>query len=217
MLKKIAALLFSFNLIISAPSFAAENTLVAVKTDLGSFIIEVYPKAAPKTAQNFLDYVDSKFYDGTIFHRIVPGFVVQGGGMTFDFAEKETRKPVVNESINGLKNDYKSVAMARQQDPDSATAQFYINLQNNPGLNATETKPGYTVFGKVVAGIEVIEKIAQEPRGMFKAFPEAPNYAVRILSAARTDAGSLSKLIEAQNTPKPSSIKDALVPINEAQ
>ena len=217
MLKKIAVLLFSCNLVVCASCFAAENTLVAVKTDLGSFIIEVYPKAAPKTAQNFLDYVDSKFYDGTIFHRIVPGFVVQGGGMTFDFAEKETRKPVINESINGLKNDYKSVAMARQQDPDSATAQFYINLQNNPGLNATETKPGYTVFGKVVAGMEVIEKIAQEPRGMFKAFPEAPNYAVRILSASRTDAASLSKLVEAQNTSKPSSLKDALVPINEPQ
>lgn len=217
MLKKVAVLLFGFNLLISVPSFAAENALVAVKTDLGSFIIEVYPKAAPKTVQNFLDYVDSKFYDGTIFHRIVPGFVVQGGGMTFDFAEKETRKPVINESINGLENDYKSVAMARQQDPDSATAQFYINLQNNPGLNATETKPGYTVFGKVVAGMEVIEKIAQEPRGMFKAYPEAPNYAVRILSATRTDAGSLNELIQAQNTPKPSSIKDALVPMNEPQ
>jgi cyclophilin family peptidyl-prolyl cis-trans isomerase len=84
-------------------------------------------------------------------------------------------------------------------------------------LNATETKPGYTVFGKVVAGMDVIEKIAQEPRGMFKAFPEAPNYAVRILSATRTDAGSLDALIESQNTPKPSSIKDALVPINDPQ
>jgi peptidyl-prolyl cis-trans isomerase A (cyclophilin A) len=217
MLKKLVKLLFGFSLIASAYTHAVENTLIAIKTDLGTFIIEVYPKAAPATVQNFFAYVDSKFYDGTIFHRVVPGFVVQGGGMTFDFAEKETRKPIVNESVNGLKNDYKSVAMARQQDPDSATAQFYVNLQNNPGLNATETKPGYTVFGKVVVGMEVIEKIAQEPRGMFKAFPEAPNYAVRILSAVRTDASSLNTLIESQNTPKPSSIKDALVPINESQ
>jgi len=215
MLKKFVSLLFGFTMFASFQVSAAENTLVKIKTDLGTFVVEVNAKAAPVTAQNFLDYVDAKFYDGTIFHRVVPGFVVQGGGMTFDFAEKETRKPIVNESVNGLKNDYKSVAMARQQDPDSATAQFYINLQNNPGLNATETKPGYTVFGKVVAGMEVIEKIAQEPRGMFKAFPEAPNYAVRILSATRTDTSSLNSLIELQNAPKPSSIKDALVPVNE--
>lgn len=217
MFKKLTSFLLSLSLITGTYAYATENTLVAVKTDLGTFVIETYPKAAPKTVQNFLGYVDSKFYDGTIFHRVVPGFVVQGGGMTFDFAEKETRKPVVNESISGLKNDYKSVAMARQQHPDSATAQFYINLKNNSGLNATDSKPGYTVFGKVVAGMEVIEKIAQEPRGMFKAFPEAPNYAIRVLSATRTDANGLRTLIEAQNKPKPSSIKDALVPINESQ
>jgi len=217
MLKKIVNLLVGFSLVASAHSYAAENTLVAIKTDLGTFVVEVYPKSAPVTTQNFLGYVDAKFYDGTIFHRVVPGFVVQGGGMTFDFAEKETRKPIINESVNGLKNDYKSVAMARQQDPNSATAQFYINLQNNPGLNAVETKPGYTVFGKVVAGMEVIEKIAQEPRGMFKAFPEAPNYAVRILSAARTDTSSLNTLLESQRVIKPSNLKDALVPINEPQ
>ena len=217
MLKKIVNLLLGFSLAASVHAYSAEDTLVAIETDLGTFVVELYPKSAPITVQNFLGYVDAKFYDGTIFHRVVPGFVVQGGGMTFDFAEKETRKAIINESVNGLKNDYKSVAMARQQDPNSATAQFYINLQNNPGLNATETKPGYTVFGKVVGGMEVIEKIAQEPRGMFKAFPEAPNYAVRILSAARTDTSSLNTLIESQNTPKPSSIKDALVPVNEPQ
>lgn len=217
MFKKLIILFFGICISVSMHTHATENTLVAINTDLGTFVIEVYPKSAPATVQNFLGYVDSKFYDGTIFHRVVPGFVVQGGGMTFDFAEKETRKPIVNESLNGLKNDYKSVAMARQQDPDSATAQFYVNLQNNPGLNGTETKPGYTVFGKVIAGMGVIEKIAQEPRGMFKAFPEAPNYAVRVLSAARTDASSVNKLIESQNMPKPSSFKDALVPINESQ
>ena len=217
MMQKLIGLMLGVSLIFSTAAQANENTLVALKTDLGTIVIETYPKSAPKTVENFLEYVDSKFYDGTIFHRIVPGFVVQGGGMTFDFAEKETRKPIVNESINGLKNDYKSVAMARQSDPDSATAQFYVNLQNNSGLNATETKPGYTVFGKVVAGMEVIEKIAKEPTGMFKAYPEAPNYAVRILSAARINANELNTLIELQNAPKPSSFKDALVPMNEPQ
>jgi peptidyl-prolyl cis-trans isomerase A (cyclophilin A) len=195
---------------------AAENPLIAIKTDLGTFVIETYPQSAPVTVKNFLSYVDSKFYDGTIFHRIVPGFVVQGGGMTFDFAEKPTQKPIVNESIHGLGNDYKSVAMARQQHPDSATAQFYINLQNNPALNATDSKPGYTVFGKIIVGMDIVENIAKEPRGMFKAYPEAPNYAVRILKAVHITAKELQTIMSEQSSPKPSSIKDALVPMNES-
>lgn len=208
--------LFIFTLLLSALlsstfSSAAEKPLVAVKTDLGTFVIELYPKEAPVTVKNFLSYVDNKFYDGTIFHRVVPGFVVQGGGLTFDFAEKKTEQPIKNESANGLKNDYKTIAMARQSDPDSATSQFYVNLKNNDGLNGAEAKPGYTVFGKVVAGMEVIEKIAQEPRGMFKAFPEAPNYAVRILTASRTN----SIAIDNSTTQKPTAFKDALVPIDE--
>lgn len=216
MLNKIVKLAASLSLFLSINTMA-ETNLIAMKTDLGTFVIEVYPKSAPATVKNFLGYVDSKFYDGTIFHRIVPGFVVQGGGMTFDFTEKPTAKPVINESSNGLPNDYKSVAMARQTDPDSATAQFYINLKNNTGLNATQTKPGYTVFGKVIAGMEVIEKISQEPRGMFKAHPEAPNYAVRVLSATRTDSAGVQAIVQAQRATKPSSIKDALVPIDENQ
>lgn len=169
-------------------NYANENPRVAIKTDLGTIVVELYEKEAPITVSNFLNYVDSKFYDGTIFHRVVPGFVVQGGGMTFDFANKPTQEAIKNESFNGLKNDYKTLAMARRSHPDSATSQFYVNLQANPGLNATETKPGYTVFGMVIDGMDVIEKIAQEPRGMFKAHPEAPNYAVRVLSATRITA-----------------------------
>lgn len=214
MTDKLTTLFASLVLLLSANTFA-DNNLVAMKTDLGTFVIEVYPKLAPETVKNFLHYVDSKFYEGTIFHRVVPGFVVQGGGMTFDFTEKPTAKPVINESMNGLPNDYRSVAMARQSDPDSATAQFYINLKNNSGLNATETKPGYTVFGKVVAGMEVIEKISQEPLGMFKAYPEAPNYAVRVLSATRINSAEAQSIIEKQRATKPSSIKDAVVPVDE--
>lgn len=201
-------------LFISCNLRAADKQLVAIKTDLGTFVIELAPKEAPITVKNFLHYVDNKFYDGTIFHRVVPGFVVQGGGMTFDFAEKKTEAPIKNESNNGLGNDYKTVAMARQSDPDSATAQFYINLKNNDGLNANGTKPGYTVFGKVVAGMEVIEKIAEEPRGMYKAFPEAPNYAVRILSATRTNSIPVDNPTAQQ---KPSLFKDAVVPVNETK
>ncbi len=214
MTDKLTTLFASLVLLLSANTFA-DNNLVAMKTDLGTFVIEVYPKSAPETVKNFLHYVDSKFYEGTIFHRVVPGFVVQGGGMTFDFTEKPTAKPVINESMNGLPNDYRSVAMARQSDPDSATAQFYINLKNNSGLNATETKPGYTVFGKVIAGMEVIEKISQEPLGMFKAYPEAPNYAVRVLSATRINSAEAQSIIEKQRATKPSSIKDAVVPVDE--
>lgn len=217
MLSRIIQIALSICLITAADLRAAENIMVAVKTDLGIFVIETYPDAAPKTVENFLDYVDSNFYDNTIFHRIIPGFLVQGGGITSDFVEKPTRDPVINESINGLKNDYKSIAMAREQNPNSATAQFYVNLKSNPEFNATQTKPGYTVFGKVIVGIEVLEKIAQTPRGRLKVLPEAPNYIMRILSTSRIDASDLRRLLDSQNAPKPSSFKDALVPINEPQ
>lgn len=213
MTKLFSSAVLLLGLLASFYAQAADNPKVAIKTDLGTFIIELYPKEAPATVSNFLNYVDEKFYDGTIFHRVVPGFVVQGGGMTFDFAEKQTAEPIKNESANGLGNDYKTVAMARQSAPDSATSQFYINLKNNDGLNASENKPGYAVFGKVIAGMEVIEKIAEEPRGMYKAFPEAPNYAVRILSATRTT----STQVENAAVKKASSFKDALVPMNEPQ
>lgn len=173
--------------LVSPLSHAESNPRVALKTDLGTFVIELYPQAAPITVANFLDYVDSKFYDGTIFHRVVPGFVVQGGGMTFDFSSKPTRDPIKNESNNGLGNDYQTVAMARTASPDSASSQFYVNLKNNNALDGSESKPGYTVFGKVVLGMDVVEKIAAEPRGMHRAFPEAPNYAVRVFNATRVD------------------------------
>jgi cyclophilin family peptidyl-prolyl cis-trans isomerase len=174
-------------LLVAIPSHADTNPRVALKTDLGTFVIELYPQEAPITVANFLQYVDSKFYDGTIFHRVVPGFVVQGGGMTFDFSSKSTRDPIKNESNNGLRNDYQTVAMARTARPDSASSQFFVNLKSNNALDGSESKPGYTVFGKVVAGMDVVEKIAAEPLGMYRSFPEAPNYAVRIFTAIRVD------------------------------
>src|SRR5690606_4533915 len=134
--------------LLASGAVAQKNPQVALKTDLGTIVIELYVKEAPITVANFLEYVDSKFYDGTIFHRVVPGFVVQGGGMTFDFANKPTRDAIKNESANGLGNNYKTVAMARTARPDSATSQFYINLQDNNALNGSAEKPGYTVFGK---------------------------------------------------------------------
>lgn len=184
----------------------AENTQVLMETDLGNIRIELNDTLAPVTVKNFLAYVDSGFYNGTIFHRVIPGFVAQAGGYTFDFAEKKTNPAIKNESDNGLKNDYKTIAMARMPHPDSATAQFYINLKDNPSLNAKVGANGYTVFGKVTEGMDIVEKIAQEPTGMYKSFPEAPNYAVRILSAKRITAkSSIPSRMES------SRIKDALI------
>jgi peptidyl-prolyl cis-trans isomerase A (cyclophilin A) len=184
---KWVSIIFALVMAGTASAYAA-NERVALKTDLGTFVIELYAKEAPITVTNFLEYVDSKFYDGTIFHRVIPGFVVQGGGMTFDFGSKETRDPIKNESDNGLSNDYKTVAMARTASPDSATSQFYINLKANTALDGSKDKPGYTVFGKVVVGMDVVENIVKEPRGMHRAFPDAPDYAVRVLRAFRVDA-----------------------------
>ena len=211
MQKKMAILLLS---LVSSLVAAQQNPQVSLKTDLGTIVIELYPKEAPITVANFLEYVDSKFYDGTIFHRVIPGFVVQGGGMNFEFAGKATRDPIKNESSNGLKNDYKTLSMARTNDPDSATSQFFINLRANPSLDAKENKPGYAVFGKVVEGMDVVEKIVAEPRGMFRAFPDAPNYAVRILSATRLDKNNQSATgqTERKDPLKNNNVSDALVP-----
>jgi peptidyl-prolyl cis-trans isomerase A (cyclophilin A) len=197
-------------------AFGYSDQRVALKTDHGTIVIELYTKEAPITVANFLAYVDSKFYDGTIFHRVVPGFVVQGGGMTFDFASKPTRDPIKNESDNGLKNDYKTVAMARTDMLDSATSQFYININNNNALDGSGGRLGYTVFGKVVEGMDAVEKIAAEPVGMYRAFPDAPNYAVRILSAFRVDQNfkpesSTTNKSEINNPLKNSTVSDALV------
>lgn len=170
------------------PATASENPKVKLKTDLGPIVIELFPEQAPATVKNFLGYVEDNFYDGTIFHRVIPGFVVQGGGMTYDFTRKETREPVVNESDNGLKNAPMTIAMARHSDPDSATSQFFINLNHNPSLNATEDRPGYTVFGRVIEGFETVVKIVEEPRGAFSSYPEAPNTPVRVLNAERLSA-----------------------------
>lgn len=210
---KLANKIFLVTLILWSSISAAQSTPhVALKTDLGTITIELYPKEAPITVANFLGYVDSKFYDGTIFHRVIPGFVVQGGGMTFEFVTKSTQAPIKNESNNGLKNEYKTLSMARMPAPDSATSQFFINLRANPSLDATDTKPGYAVFGKVVDGMDVVEKIVAEPRGMFKAFPDAPNYAVRILSATRVDKAKANNPNETNGSMKNKNVSDALVP-----
>ena len=134
---------------------------VKLETSLGDIVIELSEEAAPITVKNFLQYVEEGFYDGTIFHRVIQNFMVQGGGLTADMSKKQTHSPIVNEASNGLKNNRGALAMARTNDPDSATSQFFINHKNNDFLNyGGQSKPGYAVFGKVVEGMDVVDKIA---------------------------------------------------------
>ena len=143
---------------------AAANPQVELKTNMGSIVLELDSEKAPLTVANFLQYVKDGQYDGTIFHRVIPGFMIQGGGLGADFGEKRTRKPVRNEAANGLKNTVGTIAMARTADPHSATAQFFINVADNDFLNfrfPTQEGYGYTVFGKVVKGMDVVERIVK--------------------------------------------------------
>jgi cyclophilin family peptidyl-prolyl cis-trans isomerase len=136
-------------------------TKVRISTSKGDIIVELDNKKAPVTCANFLQYVQDEFYDGTIFHRVIKDFMVQGGGMTADMRQKPVRPAIINEAKNGLKNDRGTIAMARTNNPDSATSQFFINHKNNDFLNYGVRDAGYAVFGKVVSGMEVVDKIAQ--------------------------------------------------------
>ena len=154
-------------LLASFAAFAADPQ-VEIKTSLGTITVELDPEKAPLTVENFLQYVKSRHYDGTIFHRVMPGFMIQGGGFTPEFKEKPTRKPVRNEAANGLPNAVGTIAMARTPDPHSATAQFFINVADNRMLNfrfPTFEGYGYTVFGKVVKGMDVVNRIVKVQTG----------------------------------------------------
>lgn len=155
----LSALLFSL-------AAAAANPQVELKTSLGVIVLELDAARAPKTTENFLQYVRDGFYDGTIFHRVIDGFMIQGGGMTPDMKEKPTRAPIPNEAKNGLKNVTGSIAMARTRDPHSAAAQFFINVKDNAFLDYPgQDGWGYAVFGQVVRGLDVVQKIAKVPTG----------------------------------------------------
>lgn len=159
-------LLFSF-LFLSSNGHA-ENVTVEIKTSWGNVIIELHSDKAPKTVANFLQYVDDGFYKNTVFHRVIPNFMVQGGGFDTDLNQKPTRSPIPIESDTGLKNDIGTIAMARTSDPNSATAQFFINVAKNDFLNFNAPNAsgyGYAVFGKVIKGMEVVNKIASTPTG----------------------------------------------------
>ena len=165
--------------------------IVAISTTMGSFSLELYPQHAPATVANFLQYVDQGFYNDVIFHRVMEGFVIQAGGFDAQRQERETGQSVKNESIMGPDNDRGTLAMARTSHPDSARAQFYINLKDNNFLNSHNTTPGYTVFGKVISGMTVIDKISAvkttDLGGPFSAIPLEP---VIILNAQRVSRNS---------------------------
>lgn len=152
-------------LLVVNPLWAAQtntNPKVQIQTNMGDIVLELNAKAAPKTVANFLQYVKSGFYKNTIFHRVIPGFMIQGGGFVSGLEEKDTKAPIALESRNGLTNQRGTIAMARTSDPNSATSQFFINVANNNFLNADQAQDGngYAVFGKVVSGMEVVDKIA---------------------------------------------------------
>jgi cyclophilin family peptidyl-prolyl cis-trans isomerase len=159
--------------------------MIRFETSHGPFTVELFAKEAPVTVENFLRYVDDGFFDGTIFHRIVPGFVIQGGGLTADFSNKQTRAPISNEAKNGLKNTRGSLSMARTSDINSATSQFFVNLTDNAFLDNSARDYGYAVFGRVTEGMDVIDKIAKVSTGRRKGYTDAPLEDVVITSARR--------------------------------
>ena len=165
------------------------NVQVTLETNKGEIILELDVENAPKTVENFLKYVDADFFNGTIFHRVIPGFMVQGGGFTEEMKQLGTMSPIDNEADNGLSNLTGTIAMARTQDPNSATAQFFINHADNHFLDHTSKTTagwGYAVFGKVLEGIEVVNEIASIPTGRFGQFTDVPKESIIIISAKRT-------------------------------
>ncbi len=167
------------------------NPIVVVKTSMGSFNIELYPDKAPVTVKNFLMYVDEGFYAGTLFHRVIDGFMIQGGGLDKEMNRKKTGAPIVNEAGNKLKNAVGTVAMARTGDPNSATAQFFVNVNDNTPLDYRDSSRegiGYCVFGKVVQGMDVVEKIKAVPTGVKNGMRDVPVTPVVIESITRAKA-----------------------------
>lgn len=157
----VATILLSFVALSPASIAKAKpNPRVIFETNVGNITVELYTKKAPITTQNFLNYVNSGFYDGLIFHRVISDFVIQGGAYTKNMTLKKPEAPIKNEANNGLLNHRGTLSMARSNDPDSATSQFFINLKNNQFLDHSEQKAGYTVFGKVIRGMDIVDKIA---------------------------------------------------------
>ncbi len=163
--------------------------MVRFETSLGAFTLELDAEKAPISVENFLSYVDDGFFDGLIFHRVIPGFMIQGGGMLPDMSQKKNKAPIKNEATNGLNNHRGTIAMARTNDINSATSQFFINLSDNDFLNHAPGNYGYAVFGRVTEGLDTIDRIAKERTGRRKGHDDVPATDVVITSAKRVEAG----------------------------
>ncbi|EXF44453.1 peptidyl-prolyl cis-trans isomerase A [Pseudomonas sp. BAY1663] len=183
MLKRIA--LAACSLLLAGNLLAAENPHVLLTTSLGEIEIELEAEKAPISVENFLGYVDSGFYDDTVFHRVIPGFMIQGGGFGEGLNQKPTKAPIKNEADNGLHNVRGTLAMARTQNVNSATSQFFINHRDNDFLDHGARDFGYAVFGKVVRGMEVVDQIAQVPTGNRSMMQNVPLTPVKIISAKK--------------------------------
>ena len=168
--------------LMAAPS---ADPCVEIETNLGNIVVQLSPSRAPITVKNFIRYVEEGHYSNTIFHRVIPGFMIQGGGFTADMVQKPTHDPIPLEARGGLKNDKYTIAMARTMYPHSATSQFYINVNDNSFLNADQTQDGngYTVFGRVVSGMDVVDRIAEVPTGYRAGMQDVPRETVTIKSA----------------------------------
>ncbi|MGK6306623.1 peptidylprolyl isomerase [Variovorax sp. DT-64] len=184
-LSRRAALILVSTLSLASAGWAQQAApRVKLATSAGDIVVELAPDKAPKTVENFLQYVQDKHYDGTVFHRVIDGFMIQGGGFTPELKQKPTRAPIPLEASNGLKNDKYTIAMARTANPNSATSQFFINVKDNAMLNAPNPDGhGYTVFGKVVAGTEVVDKIRAVRTGNKGGMQDVPLESVTIQSA----------------------------------
>lgn len=204
-MKALLAVLLLMGALVCAPA-NANPTQVEFRTSAGSFVVELFPERAPKTVQNFLQYVNSGHYQGTIFHRVIEKFIVQGGGYNQDMQLKSTFPPIPIESDNGLKNERGTVAMARGFQPDTATSQFFINLDNNKTLNYYKPDPalmGYTVFGRVIKGLDVLDRISHIPTRSSGKATDVPVETIVIEQVAL-----LETPIQAE-APEPASVKAA--------
>jgi cyclophilin family peptidyl-prolyl cis-trans isomerase len=186
-LKRRALVALALGACLAGASWAADAPRVKLATSAGDIVIELYPDKAPRTVANFLQYVRDKHYDGTIFHRVIDRFMIQGGGFDRNMVERKTRPPVVHEGrqahAKGLRNTVGTVAMARTNDPDSATSEFFINVADNAFLDPNIKSPGYTVFGKVVSGMDVVNKIKGVATGSAGGYSDVPLAPVVITSA----------------------------------
>lgn len=185
------ALLLTLTLLVfSSSALAQDNPVVVLDTNKGTIKIELWADKAPITVENFLRYTDNGFYDGLIFHRVIDGFMIQGGGFDPDMVQKSTYDPIKNEATNGEANDRGTIAMARTNVVDSATSQFFINLVDNDFLNHTNETPrgyGYAVFGEVIEGMDVVDEIAKVQTGMVRGFGDVPSDTIVINSVSRED------------------------------